>query len=763
MGAIGGPGIVDVQRQQLRDQEAPQRAPAQTGSALSQLFQQQLKARIRPTDSEGRRPIPLAADTQSGVPGWVRATLSARLDPQGRVSLLEETYGKGNVWSLTDEAEPHDLFVQTWTPLPAAQAEQLEQILPAEAFRIADDGTPEVFRFVQVDPQDASFDTGEVFDVAADVAQSIPSVAGGIIGGVVGGPGGAATGSAVGDIVGSYGRQLTSAALPGEEGLTPADRAMLFGVDVVGGLVGDVAAKGIAKGIEAVRPGNVLRRTLRGTDEAAAIEGRRLRQSTGVNFSVAQETQGRTASRFEAMLRQDPAAADLMFNEDVARMKQLGASLDAVIDRFGGAIGKENAGAAIASTADNYLRNLAKARSKAARVLFGRAERQAGAEQIIGIRNFTKALNELQEEHSGPLSRKSDTSKKILEKLDEVRRNIYAERSRDKQGRLRAVRLTIKEFQDDLSVFGQLAAGTGNFIKDIDKAKDRRISMRLFKALKDDLAAIEDRKDLRPEIKNTLQRARRGYAKMSSVLESAQSKVIRDALKLQEEGAPDTIAKKLIGGGWSDVQVREAMRFLDKVDPVTANSARASALKQIMEKSAPTSEALLSRDVVVTPAKLSSAILRNKDRMHSIMGQEKAFRQLEDIRSAAGRLADAAGAGPGGSQTAPMIWMRRVLQELGPGSAAINPRAFISQVVTLMNANRLARALADAEGRRIVLDTLKLGENPRNAIRVIARLAAWNERESIALTPKTPERKQEASKIREQATERAMRFAPAAL
>ena len=801
MSSALGPGALEQQQQALRGDgsDAPPRGVGVIGGSIGEYAKKDEKE-----PDYIPKAIPLGADMRTGIDAVARLLQGVAGKPQSRMSYLFERYGEDNVMSITPEARPHDIFVRTWVPMPTYTEEEkktnsgsypewfwLSNNLPLEYFDVDDADNVYVYRWVQVDPQSGGVDLLEPLDWIGDIAQSGPSMIGAKVGAGLGGPGGALAGELVGELVGSVGRQAASAMLPGEEGIAPEERVGQTVSDVAMGAAGAGLGRIIGKGFDAARPHNVLARTLRKTDspeymsEGLELSGRGVgvpestqsyeqiarergregllrqfdaeraaRSRTGsVNLSAGQITGGDLALRFESMVRESPEAGSYVKGEDIKRILQLENTLGQSIERLGGQIESESVGQLIADTANAYFRSIRSARGKAANVLFGRASDALGRGEVIRTTNTINEIDKLIDTHSGAFSRGTSTSDKILRGLKKTRLEIGNRRIDSLTKQFKEAKVTVNEFKKDLSRFSRIMNGDGTFIDDIPKAEDRYLAGRVYDALLRDLDETVARGQLPDEGRKALVQARRAWARMSQVIDDTANRVIRDTLRLDLDAAPETIANKIVGSGWTNSQVRNTIRFLEKIDPRVANQTRAYALQHMMDKSPILSETFRGRGATVSPAMLRSALLKNSDRLDALFYNTTERARIESIRKIAGRLADSVGMS-GGSQTAPKLWVRRVFENLG---GAIDPKAAASQIYTFMTTKRLAKALTSADGQRAVLDLLKLGEGKGDAIRALSRVAAYNATEDM--DPYfTPQESREMT--RDEIVQRAMKFAP---
>lgn len=703
---------------------------------------------------------PTVTNPERGGDFWTRFNAGLKVTEAGKLNYLRERYGKENVF-----VQPED-----------------------GSLVIRDPKTNQVFPF---DPSvDQSFVRdipGDLADIAGDVAEAAAggiSGVGGAIVGAAGGPLGAAAGAMIGGGLGSGAanvlRQGGSANIAGDDELTTNERARMASEATQMGATSELIARGVGQAFDVMRPANTMRRGIVGSDNlgvsavppgtgagsgagaknvdellksagtkegtaAYTGAGKRLTKQTGVDLTVGQTTGSRTALKLEGLLAQRPGSEATMFESAVKQAQQLEGYLGKQIERLGN-VGSEVAGERVAAAFDAFVGKLATSRSRIAGEIFGRADQLAGGKKVIPVRNAVAEIDRLIEDFSPNIM--TDTAEKVVSGLERMRSKLLQKGTEDaaramldaaKAGTgpttvknlspeqiIDAIRVSPKSFQRDLAVVGKAAAGSGNIVEDLgDKATQIHIARRMMRALQRDLddAITSDA----TEVGATLKSAREAYRRLSEPIDRVRASILTKSLKLVEEGAPDKIAQRLVGNGVSNVQVRDAMKLLEKADPDAARNIRAAALQELLGK-ADSSVAMANRGVTLSPSRFASVARKNEERITALFGGDaRGLLQFKRAVLVAQRIGDTAGVGPGGSQTAPMLFYRELLDAVVTGK--INPQAAMGQVFGFMSANRMAKTMTSPEGRDAFLELAKLGQTKQAVAATLKRLASIQERE----------------------------------
>jgi chorismate mutase len=758
--------VLDAIKNQLRGAEAPPSpaAAAQrpTPKVAEDVGLPSMRALIKaanavgdPARFHGREALPPGledADITTGAPAALRAQMRTKVTDAGRLNFLRETFGqdengKDNFFVDND----HGVFIKTKGPNGKIE------------WRLVNPAGP---------------DRGDVAEAVPDVVQAATGAIGGAIGAAAG-PVGVAAGSAVGDAVGSVARQAISAALPGSDELTPLERAGRVGVDVAAGLVSEGIARGGAKVFDKIRPQNLRAKALGGgietpqTSKAAAeavaatkqatpprdipgaptqvqtpassqnhfdeqmtaanvaaskarpeyfAEGKTLAKQTGVDLSPAQITGSRDALRYEGMIAQSPGVADKMADLSIRRAAQLQDAFKRELRTIAETPGAERAGEMVAQVATKHRTQLVNMRSRVAQRMFDDARKKAGDGQIIPAQETLATIRELEETFRPFVG--TDTADIATRRLAEERKKIiakFAEDYKEQSGKEltdeeaeKQVMATVSEFSRSLSIFSKASAGTGKFAKDLDDATNQYIAKRIYSALQKDLGSVADTMPGASE----LRAAREAFAKLSAPIEQTKKDAFSTIIKDVEGGAPDKAIARM--SKWSPVQLRDAMVTLSKTDPQASLQVKSQLLEEVFSKARGGHE-LANRGVDISPAKFASAWRSDHDRIKAIFADDAAgylkFRRLAKVAT---RLADNAGVGPGGSQTASLMWLRELPKTVA--GALVDPREVAVQVASIFSAKSFASAIANPKTRDAMLELVSTRGTTKAGVSAINRL-----------------------------------------
>lgn len=597
--------------------------------------------------------------------------------------------------------------------------------------------------------------------------ETVPGMVGEAVGTVLGArsgaPGAAQAGGValggVGDALGSVTHQLISGALPGEDfpGATPkqeaAQRAAAVGTNVVGGAVGNlVLGPVVTKLLNTARPvkGVVGRHVAGGkqiiretgeeiTAREMAARSADLTKGTGVELTPGQASLSRRQIELEQALRQKQGSGDVM---DAFDSRQIQASADFADKVIDGALGRKagqiDVGDRVVQAYHGHIKRIWDEADRVAAEGFGKAR---ASNQQVPVSELRKELAAIRAEETSPLATGPTT--KLADWLKSKEKGL-------------GDTVSITELQNMLSDWGRAASGTRTILDQIDKPTSKRISARLFGALRRDLDVAADQGVRRgpgeapaigmlPEgvedAALALREARDAYRASMEMIDGARSatldKVLRKADpdgRLGSEGfnpsdlrQTHSIAPELLSKSMSDRDVSTVVKTVDAMDPDAGKMLRRGALDKLLEDAAPginTADGLAGAKY--SPAKFASTVLGNQDRIRAIMGDGPAFVDL--MRAAKIMQRQGATVGISGSQTARLQDIFGIMPVIATGgaSAALAPAKTVEALSRFLSARSLAKIFTDPDQSRMFL---QLVDPPKwmkteAATRTITRLSA---------------------------------------
>jgi hypothetical protein len=312
---------------------------AQTGKANDQQLANVAEERAKLSGIEGlHNAIP---DNGISIPAGERALASFKGSQVGVYNRLRKLYGDDNVVPVL-EGDEFKSTSERDSALRSRAAEAARNRARAGSIPVDRESERKVvnFKIRMPDGKVAWFDPvpdantghwdmlGDVADMAGDVVEGIPAGIGAAIGGTAGSivpgagtAGGVALGNAAGSVVGSAIRQGVGALLEGDENLTPQDRAIAAGANVVGGLVGEGAGRVGSRLLQtAARPGQKLlgRAAAREAVSGAGVAETRAAADASAQ-TVATEAQQEAARAAAAKAAADTGAPSAQATADAAK------------------------------------------------------------------------------------------------------------------------------------------------------------------------------------------------------------------------------------------------------------------------------------------------------------------------------------------------------------------------------------------------------------------------------------------------------------
>lgn len=614
-------------------------------------------------------------ETSEGSPFFERVGLSIKKTPQGKKSYLEAKYGSGNVSTL-----PTGGFVVRE---------------PGKDWRVVDE---------------PGFTVGDIADIAGPTIEAAPAVLAGIsltpLGPEVSVPG-VAGAAASGNIL----RQSLSGMLPGSDemgiGQRVADVAISYGL----GAAGQYGAEKIGRGIEAVRPHNVIARTVQKSMlNPYARQGARLERSLGIRFSPGQKTGAKSQLTLEGLARRHPVSADKVqaFDEQqVNTAYKFIRGLQSKASPKGG--GPVTTGAEVSKGFHMNLDSALSARSFQWAKDFKPVISAAGDHKIMPLNSTRNAIRGIIDDFDVPGG--GDATASLVTRLKGMLGEL------DKP-------LSAKQTQRLLQIYGKAVRGQGQLFKDIDKGQQREVGRRVFSALQKDLDDFAEGGVQGNKIVSALRTARANWKQNSQAIDDLENSVLGRLFGGKYDPAPEAIADKFLR--MRGTEISEAARILDQSNPDAMNMIRSHMIEVALRKAAP---AATAEQVAFSPAKFNSFLRSHSEQFMSafLSGKKNAqLGQLKQAYEALNRLAYRAGTE--GSPTAPLL----LAWDMAKSAFTFNPVGLARNTAAIVAPRRIAELMSTESGRQALITITKTKPGTKAAINAAAVITSVLSRESSA-------------------------------
>ena len=392
------------------------------------------------------------------------------------------------------------------------------------------------------------------------------------------------------------------------------------------GALGEAGLRGVAGVLDWIRPTSQMSRIAQGGEQSATKEGLALRDQFKAPMSAADVTQNPDLMAKEAIMRRTGGGAgEVIRKADEARAVFLRDKSYQIADEVAAGM-STNAG-----DAGKAIANMAKDAQKSRRaIMMDHAAENFGA--------IDKATN------GRPVMRPDEYRNVLIDELKKAK-NPGAKDAKiiaDVQSRLDDLNeahglLTGQQFTEAMHYWGE-RMGEPNLG---EMSTTQRIAKRVFKAYSQDLQNAVDnasaggmagpKAEVSDAIRNARDTYRIDYGKVDEVGEDA---ILQRAGVLDERHSPDTFIKEYASGRKSNVQLGQALKVADAVDPATANQLRGALLR---EKFTPTT------GDVDSPVTMLGKLDRreNKELIDTLFENQPAMRgKLEEFKSLVKRQAN---------------------------------------------------------------------------------------------------------------------------
>lgn len=612
------------------------------------------KTRSNVADSTNVLGDPLSnfnADRSTGAPAGMRAKVGLKVTPQGREQYLKSLPSVHDAKTRGDG----ELFYQE---SPNAQWKQFDE----QGVTLRD-----------------------FADMSGGAIETVPPLVAGIT------TGGNPVSVAAAQAGGSTLRHAISGLLGGDDGLSFGDRA----VDVAGKTL---LSGGIQKGTNAfmgklydpLRPHNIVAKQHgRAMQTPFAQESARLTKDTGVQFTPGQSTGSKGMLTVEGLTRRHPLSADKVADFDNDAAATLLRYFNQRAESISPVAGSLSTGHQIKSAFDGSLKSAVKNRQSQAKTDFNSFKNPDAP--VFGLSNTVKEIDDLVAEFHTPIG--GDTANKTVEGLMKVRADITGQAAKPSTGGTSLspvgspaqLALTPNQFQRTLQIWGNAARGKGSILSNLDdKATDRLINSRLFKALNKDLDEARSYIDDAAVLKTARTNYRTNSAAINEITESFLAPSIKNGL------SPERLTEKFLVMRPSEA--RSVVNILNKHDPSATQSIKRYVLEDLMEK-AHVAGSATAKGVVYSPGKFISRFNKQQPLLKELFSKGE-YNEVLTVVNSMKRLADRANTDGSPTAVLMMAW------ELAKPFVTLNPVSMAKSVSATMAPRYLAKVMTTKEGRK---------------------------------------------------------------
>lgn len=432
-------------------------------------------------------------------------------------------------------------------------------------------------------------------------------------------------------------------------------------------------------------------RTLMGTD--TAVEGARLGDKFGINFSAGEMTGSPFARGMEDALAQTAKWGPKFAETQRAKTDAILSNYKTLLDKVSSdPAGPAQFGGRLSNAYNSTLDSLIKTRRAQADIDFKAAfEGSSDAGKYIQSNNLFKTLNELKDEGNARLL---TDSKRLGSKIGN---QLLSKLSVDtKKGNKMADNITIEELGNGLSDFGAEAAN-----RDLPDAT-RRVYTRIYDALQKDLDAEINNPHGDPERIAMLKVARDNYLDNSNKISDIQKTTLGNILG---NGAKDSqgnlmVTPESVANKFRELQpseLKSTLKFLDDNHPEIADAGRRHILQQALDSA---HNAQGQRGAGGTKPFPKAEFVKNlpsPEKLNAMFGDSQAARDIQDVAAATNRIIDW-GAERKGSQTAGRMDHLTSLLDVGKGLLI---KSLVSDNVAQDLLNPMTRHRMAVEARKI--------------------------------------------------------------
>jgi hypothetical protein len=512
----------------------------------------------------------------------------------------------------------------------------------------------------------------------------------------------------------------------------------------VGGAVGPVLG-GLGKVVESLLPSNVTKMLVnannsRATNVAAAQEGEKLADATGVNLTPAQLTGDKTANMAENMARQSIFSRGIANEGDKARVQQLSDYFDKTLQGITASEASPAvAGAQVQAAAKNVISGLEKWRSDTAAQDFGEIRKLTKGQAAIQPTNSSAVLQQIVADNAGMGTPGGDAltrfAKQQLSNVDPARAAEWAKVGTPEAAEAAGATAPAQGNLDKLmGLRSYLSKVAGGQAKISGENQDRMYATQLLAGIDRDIDAAGDAVggDLGGMLKTANARYREVSQQIDSVKASPLGKILgEDISGAMQTGqfntiAPETVIQRLTALRPTELGVVKGLLAQDQ--PQAWQMLKRSMLEGALEKAKqiPPSEGI--NNPVLRPNVLMTSI--GDAKKLQAMFEPHELSQIQAGLDVARRLADRTGYNFSG--TAPASEALSLMNKVTSGGI----KAAASAGGAMLGSRELARIMTNSNGRMAVMELARLrnlgSDRARQLVAQLSGIAASQDMEQPA-------------------------------
>lgn len=473
----------------------------------------------------------------------------------------------------------------------------------------------------------------------------------------------------------------------------------------IGGAAGGVLNRAGAA-VENLLPSNAVKTVLntfgsRANQTPLAAEGERLAQATGVSLTPGQVSGSKAVNMVENAARQSLAGAEKAAEGDRMRIQQLADHFNGILDRVSkNATSPDLAGARIQEATRDTIGKMEQARASQAAADYGKLRELTQNSVKLQPDNLRAQLADLAIEHGNMGTSSSDAIASF------AKRQMDAGAAGGDLDKLLMLR----------SHLGKVASGQAKISGD---PLDRSIAAKMLGAIDDDLE--QNAANMPQGVGDALRAANANYRAASQQIDSVRKSPLGKLLGEDVAGALDT-------GAFNTLAPETVMARINKLPP-----SQLGIVRGIMEKDQPEAWATLKRSMledafekakampasagantpVLQPSQLVKA-LGDDRKLRAVFNPQEAS-EIRDALDVARRLSDKTGYNFSG--TAAQADLLKLFHSLSvKGAASLGGSA--------LGMRSIARVMADADGRRALLELKRLPPASDRARQLAAQITA---------------------------------------
>lgn len=577
-------------------------------------------------------------------------------------------------------------------------------------------------------------------------SQALTSSGGGILGGLIGDlintapllpVGVAARGAGVAKAAGqaTLGGALQGAVQPVAKEGERLDNTALGGV--LGGGLSALGRGAMTLG-ENVLPQNVTARALnffndRANTKPFAAEGEALAQRTGINLTPGMVSGSKSQTAVENMARQSVFSADTAFQADERIANQAIANVNRIMDRISpNNASPQGIGQRVQESVDQAVQRVAERREEVAKQQYGAIRRMVGDAPVVDYARTRQVLQDMIAENTDVLG------------VDARRVRTQAQRMLDelsgKDG------FSLDSARKSRSSYGAAARGQANLLNNVDRNVNKAFAKRMYAAMSSDIESAGQKLDaaagfgqngvvpagsnvMRPS--EMLQAANDEYRNHTDLLRKIEQSPLRRLLgdKIDVDGftsyslPPETVVQRI--DAMKPSELAQVRYFMEKNEPEVWGQYKRMIVEDALAAAETAPASAGANHIPFNAGGFIRALGGDKaDKIEKLKAtfDPSEMAEIMDALQAARRMGDKFGANFSG--TGPYNELVQASNGFVDAFKNASLRAAAGTAAPIAGFNKVARMMADSNGRRALIELSRLPPGSRKANDLAAYLAA---------------------------------------